>query len=174
MEVAHIFLNGELDPDKEVYMEQPQGYEESDRKQYVYKLLKSLYGLKQAGRKWYDALCRVHKNGNITILACHIDDCMITRNSQESIQNYKDKLKEKYSLTDLGPANWLLGIKITRDLEAQAISLSQSTYINSILTHFNFTDLKPSLTPMNPSIQFSKDQCPQTLKETIKMSKILY
>ena len=56
------FLNGELDPDEEVYMEQPQGYEESDKKWYVCKLLKSLYGLKQAGRKWYDALCRVLAN----------------------------------------------------------------------------------------------------------------
>jgi hypothetical protein len=43
---------------------------------------------------------------------------MITRNSHILIQNYKAKLKEKYSLMDLGPANWLLNIKITRDLEA--------------------------------------------------------
>ena len=52
------FLNGELDSDKEVYMEQPEGYEEQDKKWYVCKLLKSLYGLKQAGKKWYDALCK--------------------------------------------------------------------------------------------------------------------
>ena len=50
------FLNS--DPDKEVYMEQPQGYKEPDRKQYFCKLLKSSYRLKQAGIKWYDALCR--------------------------------------------------------------------------------------------------------------------
>jgi Reverse transcriptase (RNA-dependent DNA polymerase) len=56
------FLNGKLNSDKEVFMEQPQGYEESDRKQYVCKLLKLLYGLKQAGRKWYDALCQVLKS----------------------------------------------------------------------------------------------------------------
>jgi Reverse transcriptase (RNA-dependent DNA polymerase) len=44
------FLNGELNSDKEVFMEQSQGYEESDKKQYVCK--------KQAGRKWYNALCK--------------------------------------------------------------------------------------------------------------------
>ena len=52
------FLNRELDPDEEVYMEQPQGYKELDEKRYVCKLLKYLYGLKQAGRKWYDTLCK--------------------------------------------------------------------------------------------------------------------
>ena len=39
------FLNGKLNSDKEVFMEQPQGYEESDKKRYVCKLFKSLYDL---------------------------------------------------------------------------------------------------------------------------------
>ena len=130
------FLNGELDLDEEVYMEQPKVYKEQDRQQYVCRLLKSLYGLKQAGRKWYDMLCKVltdigfkrseadpavfyaHQTNDIAILACHVNDCTITRSSQALIQEYKDKLKQKYLLTDLGAANWLLGIKITRDFEA--------------------------------------------------------
>jgi hypothetical protein len=54
------------------------------------------------------------------------------------------------------------------------IFLSQSSYINSILTQFNFTDLKPLATPMDPLICFSKDQCPQMLEETVEMSKVPY
>ena len=186
------FLNGELDSDEEVFMEQPQGYEESDQKQYVCKLFKSLYRLKQAGRKWYDALCKalaeigfkrseadpavfyVHRSNDIIVLACHVDDCTITGSTQHSVQFYKDKLKQKYSLTDLGAANWLLGIKITRDFEARTISLSQSSYIDSIITRFNFTDLKPFATPMDPSIRFSKEQCPQTPEEVADMCKVPY
>ena len=130
------FLNRELDPDEEVYMEQPQGYEESDKKgmcvnysnlcmdsnrqaengTMLFAKCSLIYiGFRQSEAD--PAVFYAHYNGNITILACHVDDCMITRNFQISIQDYKDKLKEKYSLTDLGPANWLLGIKITRDLE---------------------------------------------------------
>ena len=164
------FLNGKLNSDKEVFMEQPQGYKESDKKRYVCKLFKSLYGLKKAGQKWHDALCKglaeigfrcseadpaifyAHQDNEIAVLACHVDNCTITGSSKALVQQYKDKLKQKYSLTDIGPANWLLGIKITRDLKAQMISLSQSSYIDSILTRFNFTDLKPFVTPMDPSI----------------------
>ena len=186
------FLNGELDSDEKVYMEQPEGYKEQDRQWYVCRLLKSLYGLKQAGRKWYDALCKAladigfkrseanpaifyaHQTNNIIVLACHENDCTITGSSQVLIQEYKDKLKQKYLLTDLGAANWLLGIKITRDFEARTISLSQSSYINTILTWFNFTDLKLLSMPMDPSIHFLKDQCPQTPEEIADMCKIPY
>jgi len=44
------FLNGNWTPMKKIFMEQPQGYEESDQRNYVCKLFKSIYGLKQAGR----------------------------------------------------------------------------------------------------------------------------
>jgi hypothetical protein len=83
-------------------------------------------------------------------------------------------LKAKYSLTDLGEVRWLLGIKITRNLEAQMISLLQLSYIDSILMCFNFTDLKPFATPMDPSVQLSKDQSPQTAEEVAEMSKVPY
>ena len=63
-------------------------------------------------------LFHAHKGNNVTILACYVNDCTITGNSQVLVQSYKDKLKNKYSLTDLGTADWLLGMRITRDLEA--------------------------------------------------------
>ena len=50
----------------------------------------------------------------------------------------------------------------------------QLSYIDSTLTRINFTDLKPFVTPMDPSIQFSKDQCPQTPEEVSKMCKVPY
>ena len=63
------------------------------------------------------AVFYTHKNNDIAVLACHIDNCTITGSSKQLIQSYKDKLQEKYLLTDLGMANWLLGIKITRNIE---------------------------------------------------------
>ena len=110
-------------------MKPPPGY--TSEGEQVKRLLKSLYGLKQAGRKWYETLSRAlsdlgfqvnnadpgvfssHVNNHTTILAIHVDDCLITGSSPELITDYKHKLNQRYSLTDLGPVHWLLGIKIS-------------------------------------------------------------
>ncbi len=48
MDVKNAFLHGEVDRD--IYMEQPKGFESKDRPNYV---CKPLYGLKKAPRAWY-------------------------------------------------------------------------------------------------------------------------
>ena len=51
MDVKTAFLNGDLDED--IYMQQPDGYRaDGQQADHVWKLNKSLYGLKQAGRAW--------------------------------------------------------------------------------------------------------------------------
>ena len=173
------FLNGKLDDNKEVFMAQLPNYEESNLQKYCIKLYKSIYGLKQAGCKWYEiichtltdlgfkkceadpAVCYIHAGKDILILAIHVDDCTMTGSSDDLIQSYKLKIKSKYDLTDLGPIHCLLSIKITLDCENCTISLSQSSYINSLLRQFNFTDIRPFTTPMDPNIWYLKNQCPQ-------------
>ena len=51
MDVKTKFLHGDLE--EEIYMKQPEGFAVKGKKELVCKLKKSLYGLKQSPRMWY-------------------------------------------------------------------------------------------------------------------------
>jgi hypothetical protein len=51
MDMKTTFLNGELD--EEIYIEQPDGFAVKGQERKVCKLLKSIYGLKQAPKQWH-------------------------------------------------------------------------------------------------------------------------
>ena len=51
MDVVSAFLAGDLEED--IYMKQPEGFENASHPEYVCKVKKSLYGLKQAPRQWH-------------------------------------------------------------------------------------------------------------------------
>ncbi len=185
------YLNAMLDDDEELYMHKPPRYE-TQGEHVVKRLHKSLYGLKQARRKWYDTLTRsladlgfcisyadpgvfLAKLGCHTlILAIHVDDCILTGSSPELISQYKVKLNNCYALTNLGPVHWLLGIKITRDHSAHSISLSQTAYINTIVSHFGLSNAKSYDTPMTPGIVHSCSDCPSDPAELNQMKKTPY
>jgi predicted RNA binding protein YcfA (HicA-like mRNA interferase family) len=151
-----------------------------------------LYGLKQGAKNWYDALCKALKDlgferseadhgvffkkedGEVTIIVVHVDDCITTGTSAKHIAEFKANINKIYSMTDLGPAHWILGIKVTCDLENHTLSLSQHSYINSILMRYNFDDLEPVLTPMDTNITLSKSQCPTALVNIAHMRNVPY
>jgi hypothetical protein len=181
-----------LGEDETIYLEQPPDYATGDRRQWVWKLNKALYGLKQGARNWYEALRQALTElgfkrteadhgvffkklaGNIVIVAVHVDDGLVTGSSTPLISKFKVEMDKKYKLTDLGPANWLLGIKISRDMVNKTISLSQHAYIEGIISRYNFDDLKPSSIPMDPAIPLSKSQSPSRLEDIAKMRNIPY
>ena len=111
---------------------------------------------------------------DITVLTVHVDDCMISGSSANLISEFKFQMNKIYILSDLGPIYWLLGTKVTRDLPNHTISLSQHAYIDSILLHFNFTGLKPSSIPMDPSAPLLKSQSPTKLADITRMKNIPY
>jgi hypothetical protein len=186
------FLNGELDKDEEIFIEQPPDYETAERRTHVCQLLKMIYGLKQAGRRWYETLCRgleeigfmrsqtdlavfsLRSSTNLAVLAIHVDDSTFTETSQLFLDKTKSKIAEKFKLTDLGPISWLLSVSISQNEAERTISLSQTAYIYSILWRFNFTDCKALAMPMDPNMQLTKDQCPKTIAEAARMKRIPY
>jgi hypothetical protein len=113
-----------------------------------------------------------HIDNDLLILAAHVDDCTITGSSKELIQQFKSEITSRFRITDLGPINWLLGMKVTRNREARTISLSQETFIEAIITKYNFVDAKPAAVPMDPSIQYTKDQSPTMTTQITEMKRV--
>jgi hypothetical protein len=171
-------------------MQELPGYEEG--RGQVKQLQKSLYGLKQARCKWYDALTQtltdlglhvtqadpgifyMEIREHVLIMGVHVDDCVITGSPAEFITRYKHKLHARYALTDLGLIHWLLGIKIVCNCSAQTILLSQSSYINSILAHFNLTNAKVQSTLMVPNSIYLKEDSPTDASHAMCMKKTPY
>ena len=184
------YLNEELDANEELYMQAPPGY---DSDLHIIKhLLKSLYGLKQASRCWYDTLVRAlkslgfttsvadpgvfitHVSGQILILAVHVDYCVLAGSSSDLISEYKQKLNSCYALTDLGPVHWLLGIKVTCDCAAHTLSLSQGAYIDVILSQFVLSKAKAYQTPITPGTIYSKKDSPSSPNKVTHMKNTPY
>ena len=126
MDIKTAFLYGNME--ETIYVTQPIGFE-AGGKHKVYKLKKALYGLKQSPRVWYNTLAAFLKElgfepiaanysvfGNgTTIITIYIDDILLAGPNKQEIQRIKDKLHERFEMTDLGECRYYLGMTVTRD-----------------------------------------------------------
>ena len=163
MDVATAYLNGELE--EELYLLPPDGVQIPDG--HCWRLKRSLYGLKQAGRTWNKTLDRsltslgftrldaetclyVFKDqaGNLCFLVVYVDDLLLAANSRAFMNTIKKRLAEKFKMRDLGAASYILGMEIKRNRSRRTISLSQKRYIETVLGRYGMADCKPVWTPM--------------------------
>lgn len=191
LDVKTAFLHGDLQ--EEIYMEQPEGFEEKGKEKLVCKLKKSLYGLKQAPRQWYHKFdsfmtsngykrtvadpCVYFRKfpGDIfIILLLYVDDMLVVGQNLELISNLKKDLSKSFDMKDMGPAKQILGMEIVRDRKARKLWLSQEKYIERVLERFNMKHAKPVCTPLASHFKLSKRDCPTTEKEKASMSSIPY
>ena len=190
MDVKTAFLNGFLKED--VYMTQPQGFEDPNSPRKVCKLKKSIYGLKQASRSWnlrFDEAVKsfgflrneeescIYKKlsgSSIAFLVLYVDDILLIGNDKTMLESVKEWLKSCFSMKDLGEAEYILGIRIHRDRSKRLIGLSQETYIDKVLARFKLENSKRGFIPMQHGISLGKTQCPSTPDEVKRMSNVPY
>jgi len=131
---------------------------------FVLRLKKSLYGLKQSPHlfnkaldKWLreqgliptkaDPCIYVRRTGNsILLLSIHVDDQLIACTSTQELEEFKRLLNNRFECSDGGPVNYFLGINIYRDIPAKRLYLSQEHYLESLLARFGMTNCHPSKT----------------------------
>jgi len=171
LDVKSAFLNGELE--EEIYVEQPPGFLTQGKEDKVCRLRKALYGLKQAPRAWYSkidsyfleqgfkrsknehTLYVKKEHGDLLIISLYVDDLLVTGNNPKMILTFKEEMKKRFEMTDLGLMNFFLGMEVNQGEDG--IFISQSKYAREILKRFKMERCKPVSTPLVLNEKLSKD-----------------
>ena len=142
----------------------------------MFKLNKSLYGLKQSSKCWnnkindfllnlgfkrsnndYCLYSKVHKN-EIVYLLLYVDDIILTGPDLHHIEYYKTKLTNEFDVKDKGELKNFLGLEIIYDKMKGILKINQKRYILGILKRFNFENCKPCLTPIEPRLKLTMSE----------------
>lgn len=175
LDVKCAFLNGELK--EPVFMKIPDGLNVSKDfvKNNVCKLKRSLYGLRQAPKCWYEKLhshltyigfsrsqsdpC-LYFSSDIYLLI-HVDDLILVSKTESELKSLKIKLMEKFQMRDLTPvkSNGLennkvklkfLGLNVI--IKDDILLINQLDLIEKVLFRFNMVNCNTSRIPVQPKL----------------------
>ncbi|HSG20923.1 MAG TPA: reverse transcriptase domain-containing protein, partial [Burkholderiaceae bacterium] len=172
MDVKTAFLIPKLPPGEEVHLEPPFGDEPPPdiTPDYVYKLLRCVYGLKQSGRYWHkevsgylrrlgfvplhaDPCLFILKNKAgeaVCMLVVHVDDLLIGAD-EPFLSQVKAKLNGQYEMKDLGEVSEYLGIRMRRSADGKIIEMDQTASIEDLLRDYQMENSNGTVsTPMSP------------------------
>ena len=131
-------------------------------------IVESLYGLKQAPKQQHEQFDRTltsagfvineadrcvyyrYGGGAGVILCLYVDDILIFGTNIDAINEVKSFLSKSFDMKDLGKVDVILNIKLIKG--ENGIILSQSHYVEKILSHFGYVDSKPFSTPYDPRV----------------------
>ena len=172
VDVDTAFLYGEVD--EEIYMDQPDGFEDENNSSKKCLLQKALYGTKQAARQWNTKLnehlenqgfkktaadpCVLNRvsSTEYSILVIYVDDLMIFCKTKEHIADIKIELKKDFSIKELGDLKYCLGIEIHRKRNEKMIMTNQQAYIRRIAEKFGVQYCKDVHTPADSNSKLVK------------------
>lgn len=170
LDVKTAFLNGDLE--EEIYVNQPEGFEKTQESHKVYKLQRSLYGLRQSPRAWnikLDGMLKQLKFQKCTkeqsvykrqigdsflIIAVYVDDLFVTGSSISIIHEFKMEMEKRFEMTNLGKLTYYLGIEVSQGIEG--IKIKQEAYALKVLKAMGMHDCNPVHVPMDPNVKYSK------------------
>jgi hypothetical protein len=154
--------------EEKIFMTQPDGFVVKGQEDKVCKLMNSLYGMKQAPKKWHekfdvtlisagfsiheaDRCVHYHHGGGQGVILClYVDDILIFETSVDVINEVKTFLCQSFDMKDMGEADVILNIKLIKG--ENVITLTQSHYVKKVLSRFCYKDSRPSPTPYDPSL----------------------
>ena len=172
-DVCTAFLYGHLE--EEIYVTPPANL--LSEKGKVWRLHCAVYGLKQAGRCFYEKISSVlesfglrrsrsdpcvfvhnAQDGKLTVLAIWVDDVLLFSNDPQMQMKVESGLEEHFEMKNLGEIRKFLGMNITRDRAARTLWIDQSDYVLSVLDRFGMTQCNKVSTPLEVNLDYLKVQ----------------
>jgi hypothetical protein len=165
LDVNNAFLHGELHILDGVSCAKPN---------QVCKLQKSLYGLKQASRKWNErltslllregyiqstadySLFTLTNDAKFTALLVYVDDIVLAGNDLMEFTRIKGILDSAFKIKDLGVLKYFLGLEVAHS--KLGITISQRKYCLDLLKDSGLLGSKPVVTPLDPSAKLHQDK----------------
>ena len=145
LDVHNAYLYSKLN--KEIYMEQPEGFSVPGKAGHVLCLRRALYGLKQAGLVWWRALKQsmeelgftslasdagvfyYRDEGSFIVAIIYVNNAIFCRPSKSLVLKLKEAFMKRWETRDLGEVTEFLCMCITRN--SSSIHLDQSTYLQT-------------------------------------------
>ncbi|GJZ31830.1 putative RNA-directed DNA polymerase [Tanacetum coccineum] len=139
LDIDNAFLYGDLD--ETVYMKPPQGA-----------LIEN--GFNQSKSDY--SLFTKSDNGVFLALLVYVDDIIITGNNSSEIDKFKEFLRTKFMIKDLGNLKYFLGIEVINT--DKGICLNQRKYVLDLLSDYGMLACKPARTPMISKLSVSNEE----------------
>lgn len=171
MDVKTAFLNGQLR--EVVYVSQPDGIVDPDHPNHVYKLKKSLYGLKKTPRAWYDKLSTFMLANDFTlnlvdptlftktygvdilIVQICVDDIIFASTNKRHSIDFAKLMTDNFEMSMMGELSFFLGLQVHQS--PRGIFLNQSKYALEILKKHGMQSCDTMKTPMANSTKLDAD-----------------
>ena len=193
IDIKTAFLYGLLPEDEIQYMEQPKGFEEQGKEEWVWMIQQGLYGMKQSGRIWNQMMNEQMLSWGFTRLSCesciyyrssdsgtiisavHVDDFLSIASNKDENERFKNQMRDVWTISDLGAVRFVVGIAVTWDQPNHTVMLSQTALIDKIVSQFGQKNASPAPVPMDPGLKLRRaDYKKLTHEELEQISKLPY
>ena len=165
---------------EDIYIKQPEGFIEPGFKDYVCKLIHTIYGTLQGvhnlvqdpqqnfWQNWIHTshvdpcVCFKKDNGNYRITDTNTDNVFGASNTEEEGNKRKKEIREEWEIKDVGEMEYFLGMQVQQNLDKGTIQLTQWLYWEHVINRFALESVVSWNVPLPPGITLDSNMSPKT------------